>query len=80
MTNEVCPQLFCKVKPIFSSSFFNFVSYCMIDLQRELWSLCSSVQVLLSVVGLQHHCIPLLGIPVRRHKVLEALWMINSSD
>lgn len=48
----------------------------MSHLQRELWPLCSFLQVLLShltVVGLQHHIIPLLGVAVRRHKVLEAL-------
>lgn len=50
----------------------------MPHLQRELWSLCGSLQGLLAVVGLQHCSVPLLRIPIRRHKVVEALWMIEA--
>lgn len=50
----------------------------MSHLQRELGSLGGSLQGLLTVVGLQHHCVPLLGVAVRRHIVREALWMIGS--
>lgn len=45
----------------------------MSHLQRELWSLCGSLQGLLTVAGLQHHSVPLLGVAIRRHKVREAL-------
>lgn len=50
----------------------------MSHLQRELWSLCGPLQGLLTVVGLQHHVVPLLRIAVRMHKVREALWMTES--
>lgn len=50
-------------------------------LQRELWLLGGFLQVLLgldylylSVVGLQHHGIPLLGIAIGWHIVGVALW------
>lgn len=48
--------------------------FIMSDLQRELWSLCRSFQVLLAVVGLQPCIIPLLGIAISWYKVRETLW------
>lgn len=48
--------------------------FIMSDLQRELWSLCCSFQVLLTVVGLQPCIIPLLGIAISWYKVRETLW------
>lgn len=65
----------CKSRPLL---LFYFMSSCIPHLQRELWSLCGSLQGLLAVVGLQHRSVPLLRIPVRRHKVIEALWMIEA--
>lgn len=54
----------------------------MSDLQGELRSLGGSVQVLLSVVGLEHGRIPLLRITVRWNKIAKALRMkgTNISD
>lgn len=58
-----------KVWTFFSVLHVIFMSH----LQRELWSLCGSLQGLLTVAGLQHHSVPLLGVAIRRHKVREAL-------
>lgn len=52
--------------------------FIMSDLQRELWSLCRSFQVLLAVVGLQPWIIPLLGIAITWYKVRETLWMTET--
>lgn len=42
-------------------------------LQGELWPLRAPLQGLLGVVELRRHWVPLLGEPVRGHKVREAL-------